>query len=34
LVRILPVPERIELFKEINRVHKAMYGWKTIYENV
>lgn len=29
----MSVPERIRLFKEINRVHKAIYGWKIIYEN-
>jgi len=33
LANILSVPERIRLFKEINGVHKAIYGWKTIYEN-
>ena len=33
MTRILAIPERIKLFKEINRVHKVMYGWKMIYEN-
>lgn len=33
MARIMSVPERIRLFKEINRVHKAIYGWKIIYEN-
>jgi len=33
LARILSVPERIRLFKEINRVHKKMYGWNIVYEN-
>jgi len=32
LARILSVSERIRLFKEINRVHKEMYGWKMVYE--
>jgi len=34
LTKILTVPERIRLFKVINRVHEAMYGWKIIYWNV
>jgi len=33
LTKILSLLERIKLFKEINRVHKEMYGWKMIYEN-
>ncbi len=33
MVKILSVPDRIRLFKEINRVHKAIYGWKIIYWN-
>ena len=33
MARILSVPERIRLFKKINRVHKEMYGWKMIYDN-
>lgn len=32
MARILSVSERIRLFKEINRVHKEMYGWKMVYE--
>lgn len=34
MARILSIPERIRLFKEINRVHKEIYGWKMIYDNV
>jgi hypothetical protein len=33
LARILSIPERIKLFKEINRVHKEMYGWQLLYDN-
>jgi len=33
LGKILSVPERIRLFKEINRVHRELYGWKMLYEN-
>ncbi|MBO3803809.1 MAG: hypothetical protein JTT11_08095, partial [Candidatus Brockarchaeota archaeon] len=33
MARILPIPERIKLFKEINRVHKETYGWKMMYKN-
>jgi len=33
LARILSIPERIKLFKEINRVHKDMYGWQLLYDN-
>jgi len=33
LVKILSIPERIKLFKEINKIHKEMYGWKMLYEN-
>jgi len=31
LIRILSVPERIKLFKEINRVHKQIYGSRMLY---
>jgi len=33
LIKILSVPERIRLFKEINKVHREMYGWQLLYEN-
>lgn len=33
MARILSVQERLKLFKEINRVHKELYGWKMAYEN-
>jgi len=33
LPRYLMITERIKLFKEIDRVHREIYGWKTIYEN-
>jgi len=33
LAYILTIPERIKLFKEVNRVHKEIYGWKMIYDN-
>lgn len=29
--RFLSIPERIRLFKEINRVHKAIYGSRILY---
>lgn len=31
LARILTTPERIKLFKEINRVHREVYGSKILY---
>lgn len=33
MARILSVPERIRLFKDLNRIHKEIYSWKMIYEN-
>lgn len=33
LTKILSIPERIRLFKEINRVHRKIYGWNMIYDN-
>lgn len=33
MVRIFTVPERIKLFKNINKIHKEIYGWKMIYDN-
>lgn len=34
MARILSVPERIRLFKEINRVHRETYGWGMLYHPV
>lgn len=34
MTRILSIPERIKLFKEVNRAHKDAYGWNLIYENI
>lgn len=31
MAKILSIPERIRLFKEINRVHKAIYGSSMLY---
>jgi hypothetical protein len=28
----LTIPERIKLFKEVNRVHREIYGWRVLYQ--